>query len=367
MLEDFHYYCVAVLARAAGFPPKDALVIAYASQYVDHATESQLIRLNINGTTLRFDPVRTAHYGLGTVNWSTQKRIFIPFHFLPPEPFRPGERTHFSFTTTPGSRFAQMLVQQAAAEPLKNHTRRLCRLGVALHTFADSWAHQTFSGRHSPGENDVSRLEIFDRAYGTFRRAGVERLLLELAPQIGHAEAGLYPDLAYVRWRYAGSRTSNELYERDNTNAFLSAAEAIWELLSGVEKAQFSPRIEWAQLEPEFRRLFSVMPFRTTSLLLRWLHPLRSLLRTRYLESMRTAWREVYAALFAAEEHSYRYSRETWRRQALKGKVDWDRYSRSAWERMPPYETQPNFWDSYWVQFHRAALQQRHFVLERLP
>ena len=37
---DFHYYAVAVLARAAGFTSADALTIAYASQYVDHATES---------------------------------------------------------------------------------------------------------------------------------------------------------------------------------------------------------------------------------------------------------------------------------------------------------------------------------------
>ena len=29
---DFHYYCVAVIARAAGFNSEDALIIAYASQ-----------------------------------------------------------------------------------------------------------------------------------------------------------------------------------------------------------------------------------------------------------------------------------------------------------------------------------------------
>jgi hypothetical protein len=38
MQKDFHYYCTAVLARAAGFSPRDALTIAYASQYVDHST-----------------------------------------------------------------------------------------------------------------------------------------------------------------------------------------------------------------------------------------------------------------------------------------------------------------------------------------
>ena len=45
MQTDFHFYCVAVLARAAGFSPDDALVLAYASQYVDDATEGEGQRL----------------------------------------------------------------------------------------------------------------------------------------------------------------------------------------------------------------------------------------------------------------------------------------------------------------------------------
>jgi hypothetical protein len=40
MEKDFHYYCIGVLAKAAGFDKGDALTIAYASQYVDDATES---------------------------------------------------------------------------------------------------------------------------------------------------------------------------------------------------------------------------------------------------------------------------------------------------------------------------------------
>ena len=31
---DFHYYAVAVLARAAGFAPADALTIAYACHHL---------------------------------------------------------------------------------------------------------------------------------------------------------------------------------------------------------------------------------------------------------------------------------------------------------------------------------------------
>ena len=96
---DFHYYCIGVLARAAGFSGKDALVIAYASQYVDDSTESELIRLEAEEGSLKFDPVRTSYTGLQAIqalSWSAQKRVWIPFHFIPSRPFRPDEHQTFS-------------------------------------------------------------------------------------------------------------------------------------------------------------------------------------------------------------------------------------------------------------------------------
>ena len=72
MQKDFHYFAIAVLCRAAGFNPADALTIAYASQYVDNATESELIRIDIGGGYLKFDPVCTCYQGLDAV--ATQER-----------------------------------------------------------------------------------------------------------------------------------------------------------------------------------------------------------------------------------------------------------------------------------------------------
>lgn len=34
MKQDFHFYCIGVLANAAGFSKEEALTIAYSSQYV---------------------------------------------------------------------------------------------------------------------------------------------------------------------------------------------------------------------------------------------------------------------------------------------------------------------------------------------
>ena len=49
MDKDIHYYCVCVLAKAAGFSEADALTIGYASQYVDDSTESEPIQVGVFG------------------------------------------------------------------------------------------------------------------------------------------------------------------------------------------------------------------------------------------------------------------------------------------------------------------------------
>ncbi|MEA3340124.1 MAG: DUF6765 family protein, partial [Chloroflexota bacterium] len=59
--------------------------------------------------------------------------------------------------------FAELLLEEAAGESQRNRWRRLCRIGVALHTYADTWAHQRFSGRHNRGENDVENIRVYDR------------------------------------------------------------------------------------------------------------------------------------------------------------------------------------------------------------
>ena len=80
MQEDFHYYVVFQLAKLAGFNSDDSGTIAYASQYVDDSTESDPIE---PFPDQHFDTVRTAHYNLGAFDWDVQKKIYMPFHFLP--------------------------------------------------------------------------------------------------------------------------------------------------------------------------------------------------------------------------------------------------------------------------------------------
>ncbi len=337
MQKDFHYYCVAVLARTAGFESQDALAIAYASQYTDNSTESEPIQV---GEVL-FDPVRTAHLGLGSYSWTIQKKIFIPFHFLPP-----GRITEEKgrYVTKPNSLFAQKVLTEAIAESNKKY--RLCRMGIALHTFADTWAHEGFSGRQHR-ENDVEKIQI--RKNGDWKRLLWENIFLDALPQIGHAEAGRFPDYPYREWKYLGRETEGKQKEvtRDNPGQFLIAAEEIFNWMRRALPDSVVALKSWDQIEDQIADKLSYS--------------------SEDLDERCDNWLEYIAREYP--EIRREYSKLTWRNEALKptdeAEVDWDDFEESDFKRLK-YEMLPGFFDSFWVLFHRAALQQRHLVLENL-
>jgi hypothetical protein len=370
---DFHFYAASVLARAAGFNPVDALIIGYASQYTDDATESKPIPLNIRGQLISFDPTCTAYSGLQylkphALNWSTQKRVYIPFHFLPPKAFRPHRQPLFDFVTQADSSFARQLLTDAINESVSRYNYRLCRIGVILHAFADSWAHQGFSGRRSPKENAVAQIE--------YRQAGrtkykpihpLEKVFLAVAPVIGHAEAGFYPDLAYADWRYRRRHSDTRWVYRDNVTERLVASATIHELLSLAAKNNPAPVIPWLTLKPTFQKLLATGPSAqpkpwemTSAAALQLFHALQ-------VEERCQLWRNQFRHLFEVDGQRFLYDKGQWRRDALDGFAEWDGYSDKDWAGLSPIKVRPDFWDSLWVQFHRAALHQRHLVLESLP
>jgi hypothetical protein len=336
------------------------------------------VRLAVQGGILLFDPVRTGHRGLDKLSglsWSAQKRVFIPFHFIPHRPFRPKAEESFSFITRPASQpgeenesFAELILNDAAREPLKNRKRRLCRIGIALHTYADTWAHQFFSGRHSAAENDVENINLYDRRKESYQRPAIENIILDMLPRIGHAEAGFFPDLAFQKWRYH-SRHSPIAIERDNTSEFLEAARMMYDRLAAMKKQKPSEPIPWQTLEPDIRDLLSVGPGSAVTTL----DQLTAESYRRYhmseLDARCKRWQDKFDHLFRPypSDDVYSFDRRRWRQLALKGDTDWDDWAREQWGEIMPMELRPRFWDSLWVHFHRAALRQRHLVLENMP
>ncbi|MFH1740195.1 MAG: DUF6765 family protein [bacterium] len=338
MQRDFHFYCIAVLARSAGYNKKDAFTIAYASQYVDDSTESEPIKVD----GIMFDPVRTAHKGLigyiTAVGWSAQKRVHIPFHFIPPKPIQSPEDT---FVTQPAADFALDILREAAKEP--DPGRRLCRIGVALHTLADTWAHREFSGRNNE-ENDVESIHV--KKNGRFKNLLLKNVYLDALPEIGHAEAEHYPDYPNIEWKYTQKKTAKTIH-RNNTKEFLLAAERIHAGLQ--ETLPDSQRTDLPQnVKNQIRKLLA--------------DPAED------LEERCGKWRSAFQHMFP--QMTFEYDRRAWRDKALKPKTkrdttDWDEVAPSTLETFE-FSGKRNFYQSEWVQFHRAALLQRHFVLERL-
>ncbi len=371
MQRDFHYYCIGVLAKAAGFSSKDALTIAYASQYVDDATQGGRIPIKKSPNDIRIDPVRTAHKGLKvrSIFWSEQKKILISFHFIPPRFYEP-PGWGFEYVTEPaqlkktkkseefGIKFADTLLEEA----LKGKKEcecwesmitdfelfRLCRIGIALHTYADTWAHQGFSGRKNE-ENEVIDIQVKkNNVMKLMKRKFKIKIPWKAGPRIGHAEAGFYPDYPFLVWEYT-KKSTGELVPRNNTKEFLKAAETIYKKLSETQK---TPYKKWNEIKKRIEKQLKYVG--------------------RDLEDRCENWRNNFYDFFDDLQfpEKFKYDKTDWWRtafQVLKGDGhDWDDYYKGV-EIRRKMIIKDDYFKSPFYHFHRAALLQRDFVLERLP
>ncbi len=107
-----------------------------------------------------------------------QKYVYIPFHFLPGDKTVDIDGKINAFSTTPHSENAKILLGNA----LKSENPYL--IGIALHTFADTWSHQNFTAFQEDWNSVYPGYNIFKR----------------LVPNIGHAEAGHSPDVISETW-----------------------------------------------------------------------------------------------------------------------------------------------------------------------
>jgi hypothetical protein len=200
MNAEFHYYAIYLLCARAGMGPDDCFTIAVSSQYIDNAIHPY--EIDDGGKPYRTQV--TQNY----IFWdeATLKEIYLPFHFIPGEPgLAESQRVDgraSRWTVTPDSPLAKELLLSA----LK--TRDPYRIGIALHGYADGWAHQHFSGRMEEG-NAVDPSSPL--------------------PPAGHLQALRAPDEACGRW--TDGRLLPELSRVDNRSRFLAAAKKIYRYL----------------------------------------------------------------------------------------------------------------------------------------
>ncbi|ADL55695.1 DUF6765 family protein [Gallionella capsiferriformans] len=223
---DFHHATTYVIAREAGFDHHDADIIAYASQYVDDATCSGAVYFD-NGAA--YNRINSAHKMIDIRNAEelANHNVWLPFHFLPGNGGLPAEQNpEGSFidkiVCTPDSPIAREMVRDAILD--KHRAYGLHRLGVTLHVYADTWAHQGFAGvTHQINEvekaRETGKSGIFNKPLSNL----LGSFLDDAIPPLGHARAQIFPDMPFLRWQYKNGR--GKLIPRDNPADFMAASE----------------------------------------------------------------------------------------------------------------------------------------------
>ncbi len=209
MNAEFHYYAVCYLCLKAGFDEEESRSIAFSSQYVDNAIHEY--EVDDGG----FDYITQVTQNYVFWDETTLRQIYLPFHFIPGEEERAaaerldGRATRW--TVTPDSPIVKQLLVAAlrSSNPF--------RIGVALHSYADSWAHQHFSGRMEEGN-------VVDPA--------------SPLPPAGHLQALRNPDDAGGRW--TDPRLKDGYSSIVNSERFLAAARKIYRYLCTYRRRAFA-------------------------------------------------------------------------------------------------------------------------------
>jgi hypothetical protein len=249
MKKDAHYYAVLAFARACGFKKEAAHSVAYASQFVDDARINHIILkekpANIDFETIDNNPsffnMATCHsyFKIKTFNFSAMTNNTSAFHFVP---------------GCEGSSFVKKMRCKENKQVINNILRDakeeddLVKFGMVLHPFADTFAHQGFSGILSK-VNDIRACETETKVAGLithkiiqilkwFGKKKFDKLFDSGMPAYGHGQAMQYPDLPYLKWSYKydySDEFSDKPKRSDNNNKerFQRAFENIKEHIEG--------------------------------------------------------------------------------------------------------------------------------------
>lgn len=362
---DFHHGVTYVVARLAGFSPNEAEIIAYSAQYVDDATASGEIHFT---NQMMYGRISSAHQLLDTRNiWpASNHSVWLPFHFLPSNDGQHKQtiqetallhESHDDFIRRAICRPDSCVAQEMIAAVIERQDRdyALHRLGIALHVYVDTWAHQGFVG-FAHRVNDVDELRADVTVSKSWRRKSGKHtrkvrnwllgwLLGDLFP-LGHGAALTCPDLPYLQWSYLNGQ--GEHIQRDNPQDFSAAARAMY--------------CAMVRYRARDTALVVVPP---TQVFARIDYHLRN---TRYLDGnvRHRHWLKLIGSGefgFVASPSYIPHGVGSWKHQALQTERD----DMSAWmESQSCFEFHPVFMMSNWKRFHDALQAHRFYVLNEL-
>lgn len=236
---DGHHTLTYIAARLAGFPHRQASIIAYSAQYVDDATNSGVIRFDNDAMYSR---ISSAHKMLDYRNSDelANHRVWVPFHFLPGNGgAAAGENPKGTFirklVCTADSPVARDMLRACAVDHDKPYA--LHRLGIAMHVYADTWAHQGFAGVNHK-INEVSKVKSNNKSLErNFINKILNFFLSETFP-LGHGAALSHPDIPALVWEYRNGL--KEKVKRDNLQNFMEAVDKMCRAMQCFRAKDFS-------------------------------------------------------------------------------------------------------------------------------
>lgn len=250
MQKDFHYDIIYALAKSAGYADSEANIIAYASQYTDDNTDREYSAFDSHGEFYvgfpkeigksgdLYFPIITQAVNVTAFKLSIQRYVFAPFHFIPGDNNVTINGKTNPLCTTRDCKNAKDLVQDALSgdDPY--------RLGIALHTYVDTWSHERFSAFH----------EDWNRVYNSF--------ILNLPPNIGHGEVFTKPDEISTEWE-------DERFKEgkiNNMERALKAAENIFRLIN-------KGRTVWNDIASDFEKIMNAKDLNDRVKLVKEMYP----------------------------------------------------------------------------------------------
>lgn len=251
---NFHYFAIKTLALRAGFNEEEAQTIATYSQMVDDFTDfyrfvaykvpdyARHLAVPLVGDYYFFTPVTTGFPGYSDMYKISyeggQKAINAPFHFIPyRKKLNENVTSRAEWRTMPARMDTNSLMQQLMNWFLHNdfgaEEPKLMYFGMLLHTFADTYAHQMFSGLNG-WENECTFENVYNwDDYNSQNNHAKDQGFYQIFWPIGHARAGHIPDDTTVRFAIKMKDYRNEdiIYQRSNPFEYINASKEIYSIM----------------------------------------------------------------------------------------------------------------------------------------
>lgn len=290
---DYHYYVIKTLARTAGFAEEDAQTIAYYSQQVDDFVRCSAMRVRQEppaffiekgyarkspGGTWQVVPHPTGIDVLQSLHERYQYTTLASFHFIPARPLAEiqaqADHTRADYRCVRADDECAVLINQIMEEAVDAVREQKCekslmQLGMALHTYADTYAHCGYSGLEG-WENRAVIKRAHNQQTEKEEVPEPERRVYEMIPHIGHGNSGHVPDVCTYQIDVAMQKDEKDNaltlhIVRDNLREFLVCSKAIFGHLCRAAQTDAGEKIVWDEFEQQLARAMQVPTLEETS------------------------------------------------------------------------------------------------------